>query len=71
MSESATHDTSRERISVRTDLEVLISFDLIITTSIMQSAVESVSVSVNREEVERAQSVSATSRRVAVGHQAQ
>ena len=56
---------------MRTDLEVLISFDLIITTSIMQSAVESVSVSVNREEVERAQSVSATSRRVAVGHQAQ
>ena len=45
----------RERIresACEQNLEVLISFDLIIT-SIMQSAVESVSVSVNREEVER------------------
>ena len=32
-----------QRISMRTDLEVLISFDLIKTTSIMQSADESVS----------------------------
>ena len=38
----------RRRISTSTSLGVLISFDLIITTSIMQSADESVSVSVNR-----------------------
>ena len=38
---------------MRTNLEVLISFDLIITTSIMQSADESVSVSVSVERVER------------------
>ena len=37
-----------ERERKRTDLEVLISFDLIITTSIMQSADESVSAHVNR-----------------------
>ena len=42
--------TAREhqRISLRTNLEVLISFDLIITASIMQSVDESVSVSVDR-----------------------
>jgi hypothetical protein len=37
-----------ERISMRTILEVLSSFDFIITTSIMQSDDESMSVSVNR-----------------------
>ena len=37
-----------ERDSMRTNLEILISFDLIITTSITQSDDESMSVSVNR-----------------------
>ena len=51
---------------MRTDLETLSSFDLIITTSIMQSDDESMSVSVNRNghrgavfdlpEIERAES---------------
>ena len=38
-----------QRISMRTSLEVLISLDLMITTSTMQSADESVSVRVKQE----------------------
>ena len=40
-------ERENQRISMRTSLEVLIYFDLIVTTSIMQSADESVSVSVS------------------------
>ena len=42
---------STGRISMRTNLEVLNSFDLIMTTSTMQSADESVSVREVRETV--------------------
>ena len=38
--------TARERMSMRIDLQVLSSFDLIKTTSMMQSVDESVSVCV-------------------------
>ena len=41
------HHEENQRISMRIDLEVLICFDLIITTSMMQSADRSVSVDRN------------------------
>ena len=42
-------DRENQRISMRTSLEVFISFDLIVTSRIMQSTEECVSMSVNRQ----------------------
>ena len=49
LSRASECDRENQRISMRTSLEFFISFDLIVTSSIMQSTDESVSMSVNRQ----------------------